>query len=101
MFGAMIPVTFFLGGEWRYGHGICFNVYKGILEVLHGLGVPRWTCYGGRYRQSLSFLIFGKWRFEFELSPGQRADMILFDRQTSGTTGPNRFVPAAKPKQKA
>jgi hypothetical protein len=89
MFDAMISVTIFRGWEWRYGHGVCFNVYTAILVVFYGLGVPRWTCYGGRYRQPLSFLIFGKWRFEFELSPGQRADMILFDHQTSGTTGPS------------
>ena len=44
------------GGEWRYGHGICFNVHKGILVVLHGLDVPRWTCYGGATDNQFPFL---------------------------------------------
>ena len=99
MFGAMIPVTFFLVGEWRYGHEICFNVYRGTLVVLHGLGVPRWTCYGWRCRQSRSFLIFGKWRFEFELSAEQKVPMFMFEHQTSGTAGPKGPNPGPKPKQ--
>jgi hypothetical protein len=73
--------------------------YRGILLALNSLGVPRRECYGGRCRHSLFLLIFGKWRFEFELSPGQRAAMFFFDRQCSGTTGPKGSNPDPKPKR--
>jgi hypothetical protein len=95
----MVPVTFFRGEEWRYRHGVSFNVCRGMLLVLYSLGVPRRTCYGGRYRESLFLLIFGKWRFEFELSPGQRAAIFFFDRQSSGTTGPKGSNLVPKPKR--
>ena len=71
----------------------------GGLLVLHNLGVLRRTCYGGFYWQSVFILIFGKWRFEFELSPGQRPPIVFFDRQSSGTTGQKGPNPAPKSKR--
>ena len=57
----------------RRGNGdmdkVSLNVHMGILRALHSPGVPRVPFSGGRYRKSLSFFKFGRWCFEFELSP--------------------------------
>jgi hypothetical protein len=77
-FGVDGTDNFFLDGERRYGHGVSFNVYRDILIAFIGLVVPRLPFFWGATGNS-PFLIFGKWRFEFELSAGQRASMILFE----------------------
>jgi hypothetical protein len=81
-----------------YGHGASFNVYRGILLILCRPGVAGWGFKGGRYRQSLSYLIFGKWRFEFELPAGQRAPIFLLEHQASGTAGQKGPNPGPKRK---
>ena len=98
IFAEVLPVPIFLAWEWRYGHGTFFNVYRGILLVFYGLGVPLLSFKGARYRQSLSFLIFGKCRFDFELLAGQRALMFLFEHLASSTTGPKGPNPGPKHK---
>ena len=59
---AVMSVTFFREGEWRYGHAVSFNVYRGILLILNGLGVSRWPCYSGRYKKHSRWYYLLKYR---------------------------------------
>jgi hypothetical protein len=98
MLHAVIPVTIFLVGDWKYRPGDCFSVFRGIFLARWSFVVLHLPFLRARYRQSHSSYYLGNWCFEFELSARQITALCLFDHRTSGTSGPKGPSPELKPK---